>query len=81
MLRRRAERVSIVSSSTERTGGDNGASGGGGDGALCVIDMARLRGVDRVRIWSVVIACGCKSEIVGIWSAVIARGSKSGLEM
>ena len=56
MLRRRAERVSIVSPSAERAGGDDGAGGGGGDGALYVIDMARSRGVDRVRIWSVVIA-------------------------
>ena len=57
MLRRRADRVSIVSSSGERRGGDNGAGGGGGGGgALYGIDMTCLRGIDRVRIWSVVIA-------------------------
>ncbi len=56
MLRRRAESVSIVSSSGERRGGDKGADGGGGGGASCVIDGTRLRGIARVRIWSVVIA-------------------------
>ena len=58
MLRRRAESVSIVSSSGERRGGDKGADGGGGGGggASCVIDGTRLRGIDRVRIWSVVMA-------------------------
>lgn len=56
MLRRRAESVSIVSSSGERRGGDNGAGGGGAGGGLYVIDLTCLRGIDRVRIWSVVIA-------------------------
>lgn len=56
MLRRRAERVFIVSCSGERGGDDNATGGGGGGGALYVIDIILLRGIDRVRIWSVVIA-------------------------
>lgn len=56
MLRRRAERVSIFSSSGERRGGETVAGGGGGCGALCAMDLTRWRGIDRVRIWSVVIA-------------------------
>ena len=56
MLRRRAERVSIVSASGERRGGDTIGGGGGGCGALCAMGMTRWRGIERVRIWSVVIA-------------------------
>lgn len=58
MLRRRAESVSIVSSSGERRGGDKGGGGGtaGAGRALYVIDMTCLRGIVKVRIWSVVIA-------------------------
>lgn len=55
MLRRRAERVSSVSSSGKRRGGDKDVGRGGLGGALYV-DMTCLRGIDRVRIWSVVIA-------------------------
>lgn len=55
MLRRRAESVSNVSCSAERRGGDKGAGGGGG-GASYVVGPSSDRGVDRVRIWSVVIA-------------------------
>lgn len=57
MLRRRAESVSSVSCSWgERRGGDKGAGGGGGDGASYVVGPSSERGVDRVCIWSVVIA-------------------------
>ena len=58
ILRRRAERVSKVSSSEVRTGDDKGTGGGGGGGGdeLYTIDSTCWRGVDRVRIWSVVIA-------------------------
>ena len=57
MLRRRAERVSNVFCSCEQRGCDEGSGGGGGGGGiLYVIDPACWGGVDRVRIWSVVIA-------------------------
>ena len=55
MLRRQAERVSNVICSWDRRGGDKG-SGGGGGGVSYVTDPAGWGGVDRVRIWSVVIA-------------------------
>lgn len=56
MLRRRAESVSNVSCSWERRGGDKGAGGGGGGAASYVVGPSNEWGVDRVRIWSVVIA-------------------------
>lgn len=56
MLRRRAESISTVSSSGERRGGDKGTGGDDGGGALYAADETCLRGIDRVRIWFVVIA-------------------------
>ena len=46
----------MVSSSGERGGGDKGGGDDGKGGASYVADMTRLRGIDRVRMWSVVIA-------------------------